>query len=41
MAYIELVDRPIAQYEEDSAEEESESSSVDAAVEGETAETKA
>jgi large subunit ribosomal protein L17 len=41
MAYIELVDRPIAQYEEDSAEEESESSSVDAAVEGETAEIKA
>jgi len=41
MAYIELVDRPIAQYEEDSAEEESESSSVDAAVEGEAAETKA
>jgi len=41
MAYIELVDRPIAQYEEDSAEEESESSSVDAAVEGDTAEIKA
>ncbi|MBT7334194.1 MAG: 50S ribosomal protein L17 [Gammaproteobacteria bacterium] len=41
MAYIELVDRPIAQYEENSAEEESESSSVDAAVEGETAEIKA
>lgn len=41
MAYIELVDRPIAQYEDDSAEEESESSSVDAAVEGETAEIKA